>query len=74
MSPVTRAAMPEIPEVAFAIGATGPGPRPPRATKTRNNTLSKMLAAARPTDHLPNLDKPEPKVGAKIFSFGPRVS
>jgi len=56
MSPVTKAAMPEIPKiiVAITIGATGPGPAPPSPVKTANNTESRVKAAARPTDHLPN--------------------
>jgi len=56
MSPVTKAAMPDVPKIKVAIkmGATGPDPTPPSAVKTENNMESRMKAAAKPTDHLPN--------------------
>jgi len=55
MSPITKAAMPEIPAATIAIGANGAGPTPRRAgaIKIQNNTKSRMKAAAKPTDHLP---------------------
>jgi hypothetical protein len=55
MSPVIKAAMPEIAKatVAITIIATVPGPTPPSPVKTANNMESRVKAAARPTDQLP---------------------
>jgi hypothetical protein len=46
--------MPEIPKAAIAMARIGLNPTPPSPIKTANNMESRMKAAARPTDHLPN--------------------